>query len=43
MFVYALTQPIDCFDGLIPLPRWITEDPDNNTGGPRAFRTADLQ
>ena len=31
MFVYALTQPIDCFDGLIPLPRWITEDPDNNT------------
>jgi len=31
MFVYALTQPIDCFDGLIPLPRWITEDPDSNT------------
>jgi hypothetical protein len=31
MFVYALTQPIDCFDGLIPLPRWITEDPDPNT------------
>jgi hypothetical protein len=31
MFVYALTQPIDFFDGLIPLPRWITEDPDSNT------------
>jgi hypothetical protein len=31
MFVYALTQPIDFFDGLIPLPRWIAEDPDSNT------------
>jgi hypothetical protein len=31
MLIYALTQPIDFFDGLIPLPRWITEDPDNNT------------
>jgi hypothetical protein len=25
MFVYALTEPIDLFDGLISLPRWITE------------------
>jgi hypothetical protein len=31
MFVYALTQPIDFFDGLIPLPRWIAEDPASNT------------
>ena len=31
MFVYALAQPIDFFDGLIPLPRWIAEDPDSNT------------
>ena len=25
MFVYALTEPIDLFDGLISLPQWITE------------------
>jgi hypothetical protein len=31
MFVYTLTQPIDFFDGLIPLPRWIAQDPDSNT------------
>ena len=31
MFVYALAQPIDFFDGLIPLPRWIAEDPGSNT------------
>jgi hypothetical protein len=31
MFVYALAQPIDLFDGLIPLPRWIAEDPASNT------------
>ena len=31
MFVYALAQPIDFFDGLIPLPRWIAEDPGPNT------------
>lgn len=31
MFVYALAQPIDLFDGLIPLPRWIAEDPGPNT------------
>ncbi|MEU6721331.1 hypothetical protein ABZ897_58650 [Nonomuraea sp. NPDC046802] len=28
MFVYALAQPIDLFDGLIPLPQWVS------TGGP---------
>jgi hypothetical protein len=27
MFVYALTEPIDIFDGLIPLPEWIVADP----------------
>ncbi len=31
MFLYALAQPIDIFDGLIPLPRWIAEDPALNT------------
>jgi hypothetical protein len=31
MFIYALAQPIDFFDGLIPLPRWIAEDPASNT------------
>lgn len=31
MFIYALAQPIDFFDGLIPLPRWIAEDPGPNT------------
>ena len=31
MFIYALAQPIDLFDGLIPLPRWIAEDPGPNT------------
>jgi hypothetical protein len=31
MFVYALTQPIDFFDGLVPLPRWIADDPHDNT------------
>lgn len=27
MFVYALTQPIDDFDALTPLPDWICADP----------------
>jgi hypothetical protein len=27
MFVYALTEPIDIFDGLAPLPEWIIKDP----------------
>jgi hypothetical protein len=27
MFVYALTEPIDIFDGLTPLPEWILADP----------------
>jgi hypothetical protein len=27
MFVYALTQPIDDFDALTPLPDWIAADP----------------
>jgi hypothetical protein len=27
MFVYALTEPIDVFDGLTPLPEWILADP----------------
>src|SRR5438067_11299348 len=27
MFVYALTEPIDIFDGLTPLPEWIIADP----------------
>jgi hypothetical protein len=31
VFVYALAQPIDFFDGLLPLPRWIAEDPASNT------------
>ena len=30
MLVYALTEPIDVFDGLTPLPEWIIADP-----GPR--------
>ncbi len=27
MFVYALTEPIDVFDSLVPLPQWIAESP----------------
>jgi len=27
MFVYALIEPIDVFDGLTPLPEWIVADP----------------
>jgi len=27
MFVYALTEPIDDFDALTPLPDWIAADP----------------
>jgi hypothetical protein len=27
MVVYALTEPVDDFDALIPLPDWITADP----------------
>jgi hypothetical protein len=27
MFVYALTEPVDDFDALTPLPDWITADP----------------
>ena len=38
MFVYALAQPIDFFDGLIPLPRWIAEDHGSSTAW--ALRTA---
>lgn len=29
MFVYALTTPIDMFDGLTPLPRWISDGDDH--------------
>ena len=31
MFVYALTQPIDDFDALTPLPGWIAADPTPRT------------
>jgi hypothetical protein len=31
MFVYALTEPIDDFDALTPLPEWITADPPRRT------------
>jgi hypothetical protein len=31
MFVYALTEPIDDFDALTPLPDWITADPPQRT------------
>ena len=31
MFVYALTEPIDIFDGLTPLPEWIIADPARRT------------
>ncbi len=31
MFVYALHEPIDCFDGLTPLPEWIAADPPQRT------------
>ena len=31
MFVYALTEPIDTFDGLTPLPEWIIADPARRT------------
>ena len=31
MFVYALIQPIDTFDGLTPLPEWIIADPAHRT------------
>jgi len=31
MFVYALTEPIDLFDGLTPLPEWIAEEPTPRT------------
>jgi hypothetical protein len=27
MFVYTLTEPVDDFDALTPLPDWITADP----------------
>ena len=27
MVVYALTEPVDDFDALTPLPDWITADP----------------
>jgi hypothetical protein len=27
MLVYALTEPVDIFDGLTPLPQWIAENP----------------
>jgi hypothetical protein len=28
MFIHALTVPIDLFDGLTPLPRWLTDGSD---------------
>ena len=31
MFVYALTEPIDDFDALTPLPDWIIADPVQRT------------
>jgi hypothetical protein len=31
MSVYALHEPIDFFDDLVPLPEWITADPDPRT------------
>jgi hypothetical protein len=31
MFVYTLTEPIDLFDDLIPLPQWIAADPTART------------
>lgn len=31
MFVYTLTEPIDLFDELIPLPQWIADDPTPRT------------
>jgi hypothetical protein len=31
MFVYALTEPIDDFDALTPLPDWIAADPVQRT------------
>jgi hypothetical protein len=31
MFVYALTEPIDLFDGLTPLPEWIAQEPTPRT------------
>jgi hypothetical protein len=31
MFVYALTEPIDDFDALTPLPEWIAADPPQRT------------
>src|SRR5262249_48375346 len=31
MFVYALTEPIDDFDALTPLPDWIDADPAQRT------------
>lgn len=31
MFVYALIEPIDTFDGLTPLPEWIVADPAHRT------------
>lgn len=30
MFVYALTEPIDLFDGLIPLTQWISGEGDHS-------------
>ena len=31
MFVYTLTEPVDDFDALTPLPDWITADPVTRT------------
>ena len=31
MFVYALTEPIDLFDGLTTLPEWIAQEPTPRT------------
>jgi hypothetical protein len=36
VFVYALTEPIDLFDGLIPLTRWISGEGDRAAWALRA-------
>ena len=42
MFVYALTEPIDLFDGLIPLTEWISGEGDHAAWALRAvFALAD--
>jgi hypothetical protein len=38
MFVYALIELIDIFDGLTPLPDWILADVQGSCDGPRTAR-----